>query len=523
MIKTEKLKTVFSVKIKQYCANSKSIITHVHQKGSILIGLIVTMVIMASLGAGMLYVTSTSTFQELFANNHARAYYAAESGARHALAVIRDAYANAISTTDLNTRLAAINNQTFNLANGDTFQISALNTLDVAGVATVSFNAIGTASSGFLQAKRQIGYNVTPANQSWGTTGGAPTGPIDFSAYPPEIALTGGGKVKVLDGGLGVDLNTAKGGSGKELTVITNTAWIYPGDYAVQVKTKSDGGGGTNLVWNMGLMFNAMANGTALPYGYGITFFYAWDKSELLFKTALPAVDHDKPIVILWQNVPGTGDGTGLNWIAYAPIDATVIVDGITPGTHSDWQLGASVLPTIFVKVIRNASPLSNDIRVYVGGPTLQGAADIIPTNFTNRLAYPKWTSMLNAKNEIKWPSFNSSTWPITNDYFTLINNSASMNTITPTASTAIAQWVQNTDTTISGTFSFIADTETTTGTSISNAVIRSNVLTGSYYSGIGLFTDPCSGNPKGDFYNLGIQAASTGGGGDGGGTIIQY
>jgi len=90
----------------------------------------------------------------------------------------------------------------------------------------------------------------------------------------------------------------------------------------------------------------------------------------------------------------------------------------------------------------------------------------------------------------------------------------------TPTSSTAIAKWVRNAAVTSA---TFVDDTSTTTGSTITSVVIHSTVLTGTSYSGIGLFTDPCGGNPKGDFYNLGIQAAATGGVSDGSGTIIQY
>lgn len=145
------------------------------QKGSILLGLIITMVVMASLGAGMVYLTTTSTFQELFANNHARAYYSAESGGRYALAKIRDAYAQA-TTTARDAILATIPGTYYNgtaASNQGNFVISSLTTAGGTGTpATISFSSIGTVSSGFLQARRQINYSIQPANQSAGGTGG---------------------------------------------------------------------------------------------------------------------------------------------------------------------------------------------------------------------------------------------------------------------------------------------------------------------------------------------------------------
>ena len=52
--------------------------------GSILINLIVIITIVAVLGAGMLYLTTTSTYASLFPNSQARAYYLAEAGIAHA-------------------------------------------------------------------------------------------------------------------------------------------------------------------------------------------------------------------------------------------------------------------------------------------------------------------------------------------------------------------------------------------------------------------------------------------------------
>ena len=162
MLRAEKLKT-------------ERTLLRPRQKGSILIGLIITMVVMASLGAGMVYLTTTSTFNELFANNNARAYYAAESGGRYALSVIRDAYAT--DTTGLKDKL---NNQTFTMNNnGGQFRIT--NFIQSPGdPATVTFTSTGTVNPGsFLQAKRQIRYDIQPANQ-----GAAPPP----SALPPPVS-----------------------------------------------------------------------------------------------------------------------------------------------------------------------------------------------------------------------------------------------------------------------------------------------------------------------------------------------
>ncbi|MEE9912528.1 MAG: hypothetical protein K4571_12475 [Deltaproteobacteria bacterium] len=57
----------------------------INQKGSVLITLVIAMTITAVLGAGMVYLTSTSTLSELFSSSEGKAYYVAEGGARYAV------------------------------------------------------------------------------------------------------------------------------------------------------------------------------------------------------------------------------------------------------------------------------------------------------------------------------------------------------------------------------------------------------------------------------------------------------
>jgi len=58
--------------------------TRLNDTGSVLISLIITMVVLAALGAAMVSLTSTSMFGQVGANSSARAYFLAESGYRYA-------------------------------------------------------------------------------------------------------------------------------------------------------------------------------------------------------------------------------------------------------------------------------------------------------------------------------------------------------------------------------------------------------------------------------------------------------
>ena len=91
-------------------------------KGNVLIGLIVTMMIFAALGAGMVAMTGTSTSSQVTANTTSKAYYLAESGFRYAASQ----YINEDDTDtdgeiedDRNQVLINLHGSTFTLINPD--------------------------------------------------------------------------------------------------------------------------------------------------------------------------------------------------------------------------------------------------------------------------------------------------------------------------------------------------------------------------------------------------------------------
>jgi len=182
MFSKEKLGKIFSINIEKRRSRSGKTIRRFHQKGSILIGLIITMVVMAALGAGMVYLTTTSTFQELFANNHARAYYAAESGGRYASALSRQALGT--NNPPFSTLNATFFQNEYTLANGDRFLISNWVEDASTGSMVVTFDSIGTTGSGFMQAKRKLSYRINPANQ----VGAGPGGYPDKTDFPTAVS-----------------------------------------------------------------------------------------------------------------------------------------------------------------------------------------------------------------------------------------------------------------------------------------------------------------------------------------------
>lgn len=85
------------------------------QSGSVIIGLIATMVIFSTLGAVLLPLTSTSTFSGVGSNSAAKAYFLAESGYRYA----SSEYLNAANDSAKDAVLVALDNQTYDFAGND--------------------------------------------------------------------------------------------------------------------------------------------------------------------------------------------------------------------------------------------------------------------------------------------------------------------------------------------------------------------------------------------------------------------
>ena len=86
-----------------------------NHKGSVLIALIVTVVILSALGAAMVSLTSTSMFSLVGANSAARAYFLAESGYRYA----ESEYLNAGGQTAKDNTLEALHDQTYTLSSDE--------------------------------------------------------------------------------------------------------------------------------------------------------------------------------------------------------------------------------------------------------------------------------------------------------------------------------------------------------------------------------------------------------------------
>ena len=197
-------------------------------KGTVLIGLIITMVVISALGAAMLPLTSTATFGQVRSNSAVRAYFLAESGFRYAASE----YLNAGSESAKNDRLLAMHDQqTFILeddtpeGDAETFKLVIYpyyftTTSDPSGTQTLETAVPGAfppdlvLSSGKLKIGSQV-YDYTSAARidrkvTFTMSQVMPYVPVDSEIF--YVATS-------------ADTEVAKGGN---LTVQSGTAYAFP-------------------------------------------------------------------------------------------------------------------------------------------------------------------------------------------------------------------------------------------------------------------------------------------------------
>jgi len=119
-----------------------------NEGGALLIGLIITLTIIAIAGAAIVSITTTSTFGEIFANLHSRAYYLAESGGRYAIPMIKADPAQA--EIDLNGR-------TFPFDNGEEFILSVDNATP--GITLLESEGVSQAGD-WLEVRAKVIYSI---------------------------------------------------------------------------------------------------------------------------------------------------------------------------------------------------------------------------------------------------------------------------------------------------------------------------------------------------------------------------
>jgi len=206
------------------------ILRFMNQRGSVLIGLIGTMVVMAVLGAAMLSIFSASYMNQAFADQGRKTYFLAESGFRYAASQ----FLNAGTEAAKETALINLNNKTCNLSgNGGSFTIRIYpywsKTSSVSGT-TLSTTIAGTNPSSTTPAKRNLsagGYLRIASNYySFANDSGSTGTTVVYTGLSPAMASVPATPVDVLPVALPASTQTVTNGG--NLTLSATGAGAFP-------------------------------------------------------------------------------------------------------------------------------------------------------------------------------------------------------------------------------------------------------------------------------------------------------
>ena len=123
-----------------------------NDRGSVLIGVVIVMVIVGAMGGALLTMNNTSSVNQFGSMDGFRAFYLAESGGRYAIPVINK------NLEDPATLLGLLDGHTFTFSNGDRFQLALSYVEPVYTLLSTGILAQGTRE---LNATRQITYRIT--------------------------------------------------------------------------------------------------------------------------------------------------------------------------------------------------------------------------------------------------------------------------------------------------------------------------------------------------------------------------
>ena len=123
-----------------------------NNRGSVLIGIVIVMVIVGAMGGVLLTMNATSSVNQFGSMDGFRAFYLAESGGQYAIPIINE------NIDDPDTLIPLLDGHTFSFSNGDRFQL-ALSYADP--VYTLLSTGILSQGARELNATRQITYRIT--------------------------------------------------------------------------------------------------------------------------------------------------------------------------------------------------------------------------------------------------------------------------------------------------------------------------------------------------------------------------
>lgn len=364
------------------------------QTGALLISIIVTMVVMAVLGSGMLYFTTTASYGELFANRQARAYYLGEAGANYAL---KRFIAKQVTDANPLTTGPFPALTTFTLSNGDQF---AVKTSDQSGDRLI-IESTGIVSSGWLTARNKVTKNIlkssstlpgqdvpvsvgfdtntdTTLDTTWNVAPGTEasivsTGPSDG----PALQLKGDVST--------VSLNWQGSATVPDLVAVWNSKGQLL-SYTIQVKINIAQEGGKGRHYLMGLSFRL---DNATDDAYGVSYFRSygtdaankkpdWIKSAAFADFRAKGINNGNLYVVFWKKIAGT----------YTVLDYRLLTTGDGVISGGDLLPWSSLVVKVDERFSGPGGARQNHIYAYLAGGSSysRGTVSWTLTNFNEIL-----------------------------------------------------------------------------------------------------------------------------------------
>jgi type II secretory pathway pseudopilin PulG len=274
------------------------------QKGAILIGLIVTMIIISIAGSATYYLTTGSSFTELLKSNNLNAYYIAQSGARYAAPLVQSELDSDPEETNF-----TLDNQTFYLSQGR-FTLTVNNTLPNYALLT----SVGTLHSGsWFETKRMVVYKLSKSfaapfnnsadlNRYWNL-------PEDHTVRIVNTGPSEGSALQFQGSPTSISLNWADA-EGNPIAGALNllSQWQDQGNllsYNLQVKVNTNTQGAHGQFYMLGISFRL--DDSVRHSSYGISFYRKGSGSapgewpSTLTSGGFGSLDANTIYLVLWK------------------------------------------------------------------------------------------------------------------------------------------------------------------------------------------------------------------------------
>ena len=345
---------------------------HPSNRGSVLVAIIITMVVVAGLGASLVTMTSTSAISQFGAMDSLRAYYLAEAGGRYAIPIIK------ANLADPATLIAQLDGMTYSLANGDRFRLSLAY---AAPYYTLISTGLLRQGEEVLRATRRINYRILNLPSGNDNPFDTPADLADnWTGYDPK-------RVEVVDNKQSDD-SPALNLAGKEVTLLLDwdnnpnlpnlaDSWSAADgllSYEIQIKIKVNKT--VTPEYMLGLSFRLRPDAS-----YGFSFLKRDNCKRALpsanFCSQIPGKDNDLYIV-LWKNIGGN----------YTVLDyrrATVDDNVLDNDELRDWS-------TLIVKIVEQYVLDGDGNRQDLNGDGYLDRTNLISGYIQGTAIYPRGT-----------------------------------------------------------------------------------------------------------------------------------